>query len=197
MSFASFTAACASVRAAGKSIVLLANPSLNYARRSAAGYPLIELDAALAVTAVYSVIVLVGLWRYFGRARDGAAAVPSSPVGGTSKKDKPKVPLREKFGKEPILYAQAAYNVAQVALCAYMIYAALAVAAEEKWGVVCNAFNGTSSKLTHVLWVFYVSKVRPAAAAAAAVVTMAQYRRATYPSAPPPNLLSPPPCPGA
>jgi len=51
------------------------------------------------------------------------------------------------------------YNLTQVALCAYMMCAALLVAFDEDYSFLCNAFSLKKTTMASVTWVFYMSKI--------------------------------------
>jgi hypothetical protein len=154
-SFSDVDALRASIRQAGRSFIEYVSPLQTYSKRGLAGWPLMELDAALAVAGVYVIIVLVGLILY---------KKPTISIEDKKTK-KAIVPLGEKFSKEPILYFQFLYNWLQVGLCGYMVYESINVARTRGYSIVCNPFDGTRKELGPVLWLFYVSKVRCAARA--------------------------------
>jgi hypothetical protein len=141
----------ATIRSVGRAFVEYVSPNLIYAKRGLAGWPLMELDAALGAAAIYAVIVIVGLALY---------KKPAVSIEDKATVAKKVIPLAQKFAKEPILYLQFIYNWLQVALCGYMIWESLRVAKDQKYSLVCNSFNGHSKSLGPVLWLFYVSKVR-------------------------------------
>lgn len=48
----------------------------------------------------------------------------------------------------------------QVGLSAYMAFAAANAAREAGYGIICNEFNSQETRITSVVWLFYMSKVR-------------------------------------
>jgi elongation of very long chain fatty acids protein 4 len=139
-----------------------------FARRALAGAPLIELDEAMLCVAAYAALVLYGVAvrPAGGDARPAPALQPAAaaPAAGAAPKRRKAFSLGgtlAKFAKEPVvLPLMLLYNVAQVALCGYMMAEAVRVALAHYSAPVCNAHdNSARSALKDVLWLFYVSKV--------------------------------------
>jgi elongation of very long chain fatty acids protein 4 len=158
----------ADINALGRRVIEFANPALKYDARATRKFPLMNLDGVLALLLCYLLLVLYGLWKSSCcRARESSAgdgsptpatAAPASPRAGAPRKS-----TNEKFLAEPILYLALPYNWLQVVLCAYMMVTAGVAAWERGFSPLCNAFEAKpkSMALANVLWVFYVSKVRP------------------------------------
>jgi hypothetical protein len=168
-----------SLRGAGRWLVELANPALAgdaYAARACAGMPLVELDHAMVAVAGYAALVAYGVATRpaakpkaaatGAEAEKAADAAPRAASRGASGGKKSgggfsAVAALAKLQKEPLMILMLLYNVAQVALCGYMMVEALRVAYANYFPrVICNAHSNTAaSKLKDVLWLFYVSKV--------------------------------------
>eukprot|EP00916_Digyalum_oweni_P018724 GHVL01031309.1.p1 GENE.GHVL01031309.1~~GHVL01031309.1.p1 ORF type:complete len:280 (+),score=29.02 GHVL01031309.1:67-906(+) len=67
--------------------------------------------------------------------------------------------LSAKFEKEPILLAASVYNLIQVVLCSYMVVAAVKEFIKEDYRPICNKFALEGSGMTHIVWMFYMSKI--------------------------------------
>ena len=167
-----------SLRGTGRWLVELANPALAagdaYAARACAGMPLVELDHAMVAVAGYAALVAYGVATRpaakpkaaGAEAEKAADAAPRAASRGASGGKKSgggfsAAAALAKLQKEPLMILMLLYNVAQVALCGYMMVEALRVAYANYFPrVICNAHSNTAaSKLKDVLWLFYVSKV--------------------------------------
>lgn len=122
----------------------------NITKPATAGWPLTRLDHCLYVLAGYLVLVAVGLYGKW-------TAPPVDPNKKKAKKEK--LTIAEAFSREPIKILQVVYNVAQVALCGYMIVGALQEAKAQNYTLICNAFRPEEGGMAYFLWIFYVSKV--------------------------------------
>lgn len=88
-------------------------------------------------------------------------AIRPSKVAAPSAKPAKKLSPMEAFAAEPIRVLQAAYNLVQVVLCAWMITGTLyakqtSPEAEKLW---CLDYDTSDVNMATMLWVFYASKV--------------------------------------
>lgn len=115
-------------------------------------WPLHRLDYAVYIAAIY-VTFVVACKLTLGR----AAAEKSA--SGSSKKSK--VSVSEKIKQDGLLVfvAMAVYNSTQVALCGWMVYAALVEHHRRGLKFQCNVFDLAEDGMAFVLHVFYLSKV--------------------------------------
>jgi len=114
------------------------------------GWPLQRLDYAVAIACVYLVFVI------------GCKLM--SKKGGISsekKSTKTKVSVAEKIKQDGfvVFAAMAIYNVTQVALCGWMVYAAIVEYRRRGLSLVCNRHDLAEDGLAFVNHVFYLSKV--------------------------------------
>jgi len=127
---------------------LAADPAVRAPVRNA--WPLQRLDHAVCIAAVY-VAFVVGCKLTLDKGAKTAA-------GGQKKA---KASVAEKIKQEGLLVfvAMAVYNATQVALCGWMIYAALAEHRRRGLGLVCNEHDLAQDGMAFVLHIFYLSKV--------------------------------------
>uniref|UniRef100_A0A7S0ZZB3 Elongation of fatty acids protein n=1 Tax=Noctiluca scintillans TaxID=2966 RepID=A0A7S0ZZB3_NOCSC len=112
-------------------------------------WPLHRLDHALYVACGYLAVVLI-CKLLFGQSQKKPA---------TTDQKKPSVGDKIRQDGIIVFVAMAVYNASQVALCGWMIYAAMKEHRRRGFSLVCNAFDPTDSGLAYVLHVFYLSKV--------------------------------------
>jgi len=113
-------------------------------------WPLHRLDYAVYIAAAYVTFVVVCKLKFDTGVRPSAAG---------DRNAKPSV--ADKIKKDGLItfLAMALYNATQVALCAWMIYAALAEHWRRGLSLVCNTTNLAEDGIARVLHVFYLSKV--------------------------------------
>jgi elongation of very long chain fatty acids protein 4 len=122
-----------------------ANPRLSNTDRVTKNWPLMSLGSALAVVFGYIIFVVIG--TCFLKVIYGSRE-PATFRGNVA----------AKFKKEPILLLAAVYNLAQVLLCSYMMYAAINEYIRSGYRLICNKFDPSKTGMASVLWIFYVSK---------------------------------------
>jgi elongation of very long chain fatty acids protein 4 len=120
------------------------------------GWPLQRLDHAVAIACVYLAFV-IGC-KLMSMCKKGGAA---SEKKTTNPKDKKKVTVAEKIKQDGIMVfvAMAIYNATQVALCGWMVYAAIVEHRRKGFSLVCNPHNLAEDGMALVNHVFYLSKV--------------------------------------
>jgi elongation of very long chain fatty acids protein 4 len=102
------------------------------------GWAVTDLDQALKISAVYLLLVAVGLLM----------KKPGEEEGTVS-------PAIEK----PVKALQLLYNFAQCFLCTYMIYRAVAHFVKKGYSPICNEFNTNETGMAEALQIFYLSKI--------------------------------------
>jgi elongation of very long chain fatty acids protein 4 len=119
------------------------------AGRVSYGWPMASLEEALLACGAYIAVVVV-MTIIFG----GLYGFREAPSPG-------KLSVAEKFRREPILFIQALYNPAQVALCAYMMVEAVREIQNRNFTLICNEFLLTdkAAGMARVVWIFYLSKI--------------------------------------
>jgi len=113
-------------------------------------WPLHRLDHAVAISATY-VAFVVGCKLTLGqRVKKGDAPAKN-----------PKATVADKIKKDGLLTfaCMAIYNATQVALCGWMVYAALAEHARRGLSLVCNEHKLHEDGMAFVVHIFYLSKV--------------------------------------
>lgn len=131
-----------------RSLATWLNPSMDFDARVTKGWALTRLDHVIYVLLAYAVVVAIGLARY------------TPPKEEVKKEKGNKGSLIQLFAAEPIKILQVVYNLTQVGLCAWMMYAAATEAYDQRYPLVCAEFNPASTRIARVEWVFYLSKVR-------------------------------------
>mmetsp|Transcript_131736 Transcript_131736/g.214495 ORF Transcript_131736/g.214495 Transcript_131736/m.214495 type:complete len:302 (-) Transcript_131736:168-1073(-) len=128
---------------------LAADPAVRAPVRN--NWPLQRLDHAVYIAAAYLAFV-IGCYVTFGK-----NAKPK-PEGGDKKV---KASVADKIKQDGLLVfiAMAVYNATQVALCGWMVYAALAEHRRRGLKLVCNPHNLAEDGMAFVLHIFYLSKV--------------------------------------
>lgn len=121
------------------------NPQLSDSERITKDWTLVSLSSALTIVIAY--LLFVGIGTVILKAIYGKAEPPSFKGG-----------VIAKFKNEPILILAAIYNLTQVLLCAYMIYATVMEYIDAAYSPICNAFNSKASGMAKILWIFYASK---------------------------------------
>jgi fatty acid desaturase len=113
-------------------------------------WPLHRLDHAVYLAASYVVFVVVC------KLTRGSAAKATA-----SNEKKVRLSVADKVKQDGIIVfsAMAIYNAVQVALCGWMVYAALAEHQRRGLKLACNAHNLAEDGMAFVLYVFYLSKV--------------------------------------
>lgn len=126
---------------------LAADPAVRPAVRN--GWPLQRVDLALYVAMSYLTFV-VGCKLLLDRGEKKAA-----------QEKKGKMSVAEKIQREGILMfgAMALYNMTQVLLCAWMVYASITEHRRRGLSLVCNPHLLSEDNMAFVLHVFYLSKV--------------------------------------
>jgi len=130
---------------------LAADPAVRASVRN--GWPLQRLDYAFALACTYLVCV-VGSKLMLDKGTNAAAAAE-----GGEKKGKASVADKIKKDGLMVFAAMAIYNATQVALCGWMVYAALAEHRRRNLKLVCNEHNLAEDGMAFVMHVFYLSKV--------------------------------------
>eukprot|EP00635_Sarcinochrysidales_sp_CCMP3193_P003353 CAMPEP_0118910148 /NCGR_PEP_ID=MMETSP1166-20130328/12415_1 /TAXON_ID=1104430 /ORGANISM="Chrysoreinhardia sp, Strain CCMP3193" /LENGTH=282 /DNA_ID=CAMNT_0006849601 /DNA_START=18 /DNA_END=866 /DNA_ORIENTATION=+ len=121
----------ADVDAFGEKIIEWALAGSSVTDEPVRGFPLSQFSTAACIAVGYLIFVAVG-----------------SVLG------------RVTPGKGVKLYGLAfLYNIVQMMLCSYMCIEAAAVAFRNGYSLVCNTFDATTPAMSHVLWLFYISKV--------------------------------------
>jgi|EP00427_Karlodinium_veneficum_P019674 elongation of very long chain fatty acids protein 4 len=117
------------------------------------GWPLQRLDHAVAIAALYLVFV-IGCKLM---SKKGGAASEKKKSAST----KAKVSVAEKIKQDGIVVfvAMAIYNATQVALCGWMVYAALVEHRKQGFSLVCNRHDLAEDGMAFVNHIFYLSKV--------------------------------------
>jgi elongation of very long chain fatty acids protein 4 len=115
------------------------------------GWPLQRLDYAVAIACVYLVFV-IGCKLMSKRA---------DKTSDKNKSAKSKLSVGEKIKQDGIVVfaAMAIYNATQVALCGWMVYAAIAEYRRRGLSLVCNRHELAEDGMAFVSHVFYLSKV--------------------------------------
>jgi len=132
-------------------IVGLFNPSLRDATARVPvknDWPLHRLDYAVYIAVAY-VTFVVGCKLVLDT---GNRPSPEA-------KKKSSVAQKIKSDGIVVFAAMAVYNATQVALCGWMVYAAIAEHRRRGFSLVCNAFEPAETGMAVVLHVFYLSKV--------------------------------------
>ena len=108
------------------------------------GWPLWRMDYAVTIAFTYLAIVLVS--KYF---LDTGARPPRGP----------KLSVGDKIKKEGILFfCVALYNITQVLLCGWMVYAALVEHKRRGFSLVCNVHDLADDGMAFITHCFYLSK---------------------------------------
>jgi elongation of very long chain fatty acids protein 4 len=142
------------VNAVGDDILKYFNPDMDINARVTKGWQYSDLDEMIIVAGAYVVFVL------FSYLFLKPSAAPKTQQSGGNKGGKaPVQSVAAKFAKEPILVLQAVYNLAQVALCGYMIWGTVTEYQKKNYSFICNPFNSAETGMAGMLWVFYVSKI--------------------------------------
>ncbi len=105
-------------------------------------WPLARLDEALLIVAAYFVLVAFGMLMKWSGAKE---AVVEGKEGA--------------WYRSPLKIFIFVYNCVQVALCGYMMGAAIWVPFSQGYHVVCNAFIDKEVNMANVVYVFYLSKI--------------------------------------
>jgi elongation of very long chain fatty acids protein 4 len=118
-------------------------------------WPLQRLDHAVAIACVYLVFV-IGCKLMSKKGGDS-----SEKKKNTSPKEKKKVSVADKIKQDGIAVfaAMAIYNATQVALCGWMVYAAIAEHQKKGFSLVCNPHNLAEDGMAFVNHIFFLSKV--------------------------------------
>eukprot|EP00933_Yihiella_yeosuensis_P038614 TRINITY_DN32542_c0_g1_i1.p1 TRINITY_DN32542_c0_g1~~TRINITY_DN32542_c0_g1_i1.p1 ORF type:complete len:332 (-),score=74.89 TRINITY_DN32542_c0_g1_i1:137-1132(-) len=113
-------------------------------------WPLHRLDHAVILTSIYVAFVVICKMLLDKGER---------PEAGAGKKEKASVADKIKKDGIVVFAAMVIYNATQVALCGWMVYAAMAEHRRRGFSLVCNEFNMKEDGMAFVLHVFYLSKV--------------------------------------
>eukprot|EP00928_Gymnodinium_smaydae_P063212 TRINITY_DN4686_c0_g4_i1.p1 TRINITY_DN4686_c0_g4~~TRINITY_DN4686_c0_g4_i1.p1 ORF type:complete len:315 (-),score=66.57 TRINITY_DN4686_c0_g4_i1:299-1168(-) len=113
-------------------------------------WPLQRLDHAVYIASAYVVFVVVCKLLFDKGVR---------PSQGSERKTKPSIADKIKQDGFVVFASMALYNSVQVALCGWMVYAALAEYKSKGYSPVCNVSDLSQDGMAFVLHVFYLSKV--------------------------------------
>lgn len=113
-------------------------------------WPLHRLDHAVYIASLYVAFVLVCKLML-----DKGVRKPLS----NDKTKKPSVAEKIKQDGLLVFVTMAVYNATQVALCGWMVYAALVEHRRRGLSIVCNEHNLAEDGMAFVLHIFYLSKV--------------------------------------
>jgi elongation of very long chain fatty acids protein 4 len=116
------------------------------------GWPLQRLDHAVAIASVYLAFVI-------GCKLMSKKGAKSSDKKSTNAKAKLSVADKIKQDGIVVFAAMAIYNATQVALCGWMMYAALVEHRRKGLSLVCNKHDLAEDGMAFVNHVFYLSKV--------------------------------------
>jgi elongation of very long chain fatty acids protein 4 len=114
-------------------------------------WPLHRLEQAVALSACYVAFVVV-CKLLLDKGSKGVGA-------GAERKGKASVGDKIKKDGIVVFTAMVIYNATQVALCAWMVYAALVEHRRRQFSFVCNVHNLSEDGMAFVNHVFYLSKV--------------------------------------
>merc|ERR1711865_442582 len=107
-------------------------------------WPLWRMDYAVTIACTYLAIVLISKFLLDTGAR---------PERG------PKLSVSEKIKKEGLLFfCVALYNITQVTLCGWMVYAALVEHRRRGFSLVCNVHDLADDGMAFITHCFYLSK---------------------------------------